>query len=211
MLEIHPDTATVKARLRAKAEPTELTLTDPAARLPQSSGIVLENASLDQVLNLYSEFSGRTLLRSPTLPNIYVTVVAAVSDQTGVLQALQAALAERGIAVVANGKKFVMIVRAQQAESVVPRSGQITSDGSNSESKLIPAGALNFPGADINQMAMIYAELVGRKLDSGTPFHSSTNSVIRFRNQTPLTPKAARYALDTVFGWAGMKMVPGRQ
>ncbi|HZR21207.1 MAG TPA: hypothetical protein VFE51_28255 [Verrucomicrobiae bacterium] len=208
VLEIHPDTATVKARLHAKAEPTELTLTNPAAKLPQSSGIVLENAFLDPVLNLYAEFSGRTLLRSPTLPKVYVTVVAAVKDRAGAVQALQAALSEQGIAAIPDGKKFLMIVRAQEAGTVAPRSDQIGSDGSNSESELIPAGALSFPGTDINQVAMIYAELVGRKLDRGTPFPVSANSVIRFRNQTPLTPMEARYALDTVFGWAGLKMVP---
>ena len=42
VLEIHPDTATVRARLHARTEPTDLSLTNPAARLPRSSGIVLE-------------------------------------------------------------------------------------------------------------------------------------------------------------------------
>jgi hypothetical protein len=51
----------------------------------------------------------------------------------------------------------------------------------------------------------IYAELAGRKLQQAPIVPAA---LIRFRNQTPLTKDEVLYALDTEFGWAGIKMVP---
>ena len=209
VLEIHPETAMVKVRLFPNGDPTNLTFTNlPAPHRGMSAGTVLENASLEPVLGLYGELSGRSLLCAQALPNISLTIAIPAQDRVGVAQALQTALAQQGIASIPDGEKFIIVVRKQQAAAVKLRPAQIKPLVKSAESDILPAGAINFPNTEINQVITIYAELVGRRLDRSVSPPITPSAVIRFRNQTPLTREEARYALDMVFGLAGLKMVP---
>lgn len=209
VLEIHPENATVKLNLHSKGGLTNLSLTNLADQhLNISPGIVLEGASLEPVLSLYGEFSERTLLRSQPLPKVSFTVTAPTTDRAAAAQILEKALAERELAAIPDGKKFIMVVRKAQAAKVTPQSSLIKPSVGDLKSEILPAGTIYFPNTDINQVIQIYAELVGRKLDRSSPFLSTFHTTIQFRNQIPLTREEARYALDTLFNWAGLKMVP---
>jgi len=207
MLEIHPENATVKLNLHSKGGITNLALSRRTDQQPDTSpGIVLENVSLEPVLSLYGEFSERTLLRSQPLPNVTFTAAGSAPDRGAAAQILQKALAERELVAIPDGEKFIMVVRKAQAATVTPRSAAVTPSVSNSQSEMVPAGAINFPNTDVAPVIQIYAELVGRKLDQSSPI--PLRGTIQFRSQTPLTRDEARYALDTVLSWAGVKMVP---
>jgi len=207
VLEIHPEDQMVRVNLRSKGGITDLALTNRLdQRLATSPGIMLENASLEPVLRLYGEFSERTLLRSQPLPNVTFTGGGSAPDRMAAAQILQTLLAQRELAAIPDGDKFIMVVRKAQAATVTPRSAALTPSASNPQSEMLPAGAIIFPNTDVAQVIQIYAELVGRKLDQSSPI--PLRGTIQFRSQTPLTRDEARYALDTVLSWAGVKMVP---
>ena len=56
-------------------------------------------------------------------------------------------------------------------------------------------------------MAEIYAEIIGRNLDrSDLPKRAFAS--ITFRSQTPLSKREAIYALDKLFRWQQVKIIP---
>jgi general secretion pathway protein D len=78
--------------------------------------IQFRSADLSQVLQVYQELSGRSVLRPNTLP----AVVVSVSNQTALtrveaLQLLDTALAQNGIAMVLSGDNAVKAVPVAQA------------------------------------------------------------------------------------------------
>ena len=82
-----------------------------------------DDAALRQVLEIYQQLSGRSMIQSPELPNVRITF----KNQTPltrieVLQTLDTILAEHGIAMITQGKKLVKAVPAKQtmAEGVAP-------------------------------------------------------------------------------------------
>jgi len=68
----------------------------------------------------------------------------------------------------------------------------------------VPAGVINFRNVDLQIVATIYAQVIGRELEKTAPFPSD---VINIKTQTPLTKQEACYALETLFNWSGAKIV----
>jgi hypothetical protein len=171
------------------------------------SQIELQNIDLNQVLAIYAEVSGRTILRHPTLRPVSLDVKAFPTNQVEAAQALEKALEEKGIATILDGEKFVKVVPKAMAAEVSQHSSENVSAITNlSPSKaLIPTGSINFIALDVNQMLPIYAQLVGRKLvqtDRLPPVQISLKST------TPLTVSEVIHALDTLLRWSGLKVVP---
>jgi len=78
--------------------------------------IKFEQADLTEVLNLYAETSGRSIILAGNLPDIKITF----SNQTPmtpveILQALDTVLAAQGIAMVCLGTQYVKAVLAKEA------------------------------------------------------------------------------------------------
>jgi hypothetical protein len=168
-------------------------------------------AGIDPVLSLYAECKGSTLLRWPRLPATSFTLAASTTNQAQAALVLEKALAERGIATIQDGDKFLMVVPESEATAVKPHSSEIKPPtGNGGRSDLVPVGVICFSNADLNQAAQIYAELIGRKLDQTQPLARPTLA-INFKNQTPLSKEECAYALDTLFRWQGVKVVPVAQ
>jgi general secretion pathway protein D len=70
--------------------------------------------------------------------------------------------------------------------------------------EIIPAGTINFPATDLNQVLQIYSELVNRTVlrpaNLGAP-------MITLKTQTPLTKKEAIQAFDAVLAMNGITMI----
>jgi general secretion pathway protein D len=80
--------------------------------------INFQSADLDQVLDVYSQYVGRTLLRPTSLPAGQIVLKTLTPlTKSEVIQALQAVLALNGIAVINIGDKFVKVVPVDQANS----------------------------------------------------------------------------------------------
>ena len=88
----------------------------PAEKLLPAHAIKFEQADLVQVLNLYADISGRSIIRGPNLPDVKITF----SNQTPMtsveaLQALDTVLAAQGIAMVILGTQYAKAVTAKEA------------------------------------------------------------------------------------------------
>jgi hypothetical protein len=168
----------------------------------------LEDADLDVVLALYAECAGRTLLRWPRLPATSFTLATSDGNPAQAALVLEKVLAEAGIATIPDGAKFLMVVPKPEAAIVkLHASAPKRPPDDANETERIPAGEIYFPNTDLRQAAGIYAAWIGRKLDPTQPLPRRTLA-ISFRNQTPLTKEECIYALDTLFNWQGVKIVP---
>ena len=205
LLQIHPETGSVKVNLVHNPDIKTLSFTNSTPNgLDGATGIVLENAPLESLLSLFGEFSGRTLLCWQSLSNTLFIVGASNVNKQNVAAILQRALTLNHLKVIPDGDNFLMIVPESEAVHAKPSAPKV--DSSDSLTELLPAGAINFPNTDITQVMEIYAELVGKKLDRSA--HYPMVRRIHFKNQTPLAKEEAVYALDTLFAWNGVKMVP---
>ena len=68
----------------------------------------------------------------------------------------------------------------------------------------MPAGMIDFRGADVNQVLQLYAELVNRTILRPASLPAPT---IVLKTQTPLTKREAIQALDAVLGLNGIAMI----
>ena len=78
--------------------------------------IRFQNAEMFEVLNVYAELVGRTILRPASLPNQPISIKAQ-SDLTKAeaIQALDSVFALNGITIIPTGEKFLTVVPTTQA------------------------------------------------------------------------------------------------
>jgi general secretion pathway protein D len=79
-----------------------------------------------------------------------------------------------------------------------------TGASTNAAEQIIPAGEINFPATDINQVLSIYGELVNRTILRPTALPAQ---LITLKTQTPLTRTEAIQAFDTVFAMNGITTI----
>jgi len=208
VVQIRPDSGTVRLNIHGKK--ASVVVTNSATEIKGAApAIALDNASLEAVLGLLGEFSQRTLLRHPFVVGKPITVQAPVADQAAAAEVLRKVLAIQGFAIIPDGNRFLMILPEKLASAAKPGSSVIQSASANgAQAEFLPAGIINFRNTNLRQVIAIYADLMGRKLDESEPFPAAVNGSITFQTQTPLTKEESVYALDTVLGWAGVKLVP---
>jgi hypothetical protein len=186
---------------------TNLTLALPPSAGAGAPAVHLTNAPLPVVLKLYREFTGLTLLEHPVLSRANLTIIADTEDRAVLATVFATALTNAGIVSIPDGEKFLRIVPAYIAASVQSQARfrmLATNEPAPAEERF-PSGAINFVGAKGVQVAMIYAEMAGKKLDLSTPAPPVQDIV--FRNQQPLTRAEILHALDVHFAWRGVKML----
>jgi hypothetical protein len=72
---------------------------------------------------------------------------------------------------------------------------------------LLPVGAINFPNADFNIVAQICADLIECKLVQ-TQRRELLTCAINSQNLTLLSKEECLYALEALFLWQGVGLVP---
>ena len=88
----------------------------PGEKVTPAKGIQFAEADLTQVLNLYAEVSGRSIIRGPNIPDVKVTFFNQTPmTAVEVLQALDTVLAAQGIAMVYLGTQYAKVVQAKDA------------------------------------------------------------------------------------------------
>lgn len=170
------------------------------------SGFTIRSASLNPLLDLYGKFSGRTMLRSPNLPNATFTLDATATNVQDAARVLVSAFADKGISVLADGDKFALVVPSYQASSVHPHPPSVSSPASTKSAE--PGGVVNWFGVDINQVLAMYADWRGLKFDNSQPLPPIARIPVTLRSQTPLSKEEMIYALDTLLRLRGCKVVP---
>jgi general secretion pathway protein D len=105
----------------APAAPAPVAPTAPPAAPEETvpaGTINFQSADVSQVLDIYADLVGRTLLRPASLPAGQIVLKTKTAlTKTEVRQALEAVLALNGVAVVPIGEKFVKVVPVDQANS----------------------------------------------------------------------------------------------
>jgi hypothetical protein len=169
---------------------------------------------LDKALELYQEFSGRTVLRSPNLPSLpEFNPPIPSSDTNGMRMVLENELLNKGIELIPLRDDITMAVEpgwknsptANYIATIKPRPSQVVpkSNQEKSPEELIPRGTIDFGGADINQFLDLYAMLLNRSL-LRWPIVPST---FKLRTQTPFTKSAVIYLLEVSLALNGIASV----
>ena len=148
------------------------------------------------------------MLRHPLLPAITLTLRASPTNSHECAKLLVATLATNGIAVIADGEKFALVVPKSYVPYVQVRSAEIKPPAQGAgASETFPAVAIVMDGADLTTVAGLYAEMRGRKINPADWAREIPRPNFFFKNQTPLTKAEVLYAYDTLFEWCGLKMV----
>jgi hypothetical protein len=173
---------------------------------------------LDEALELYQDFSGKTVLRSPNLPSLSeFNKPIPSSDTNGMRIVLENDLLNKGVELVPLGEVIVMAVESgwkgspianyistiKMRSTAAPRSASKVGDEKPAEEP-IPARTIDFRGADINQFLDLYAMLLNRNLLRSSQITSST---FKIRTQTPFTKSAVIYLLEVALALNGIASV----
>lgn len=170
---------------------------NPATQ-PANPGI-----NLDKTLMLYGELAERTVLRHPGLwtgkPFVFTSTT---TNRAEIIAHIEAAFAEKGIIVVPDGEKFVIIGPKSLQAELVPGATNIAA----TTTKIIPKGSIHYVNAPIEQFVMIYAGYMGKKLAQGDPVPPIL--FVSLNQTTALTKEECLYAFQTLFRWQGFELVP---
>ena len=210
LVSISPTQRSVQVKIEGAAGPMALNLPSrTTSKAVPSPGIELVNASVYSALELYGQFSGKTLLYSPRLPAAGVSVQGPVASRKDAAKMLQTALSDIQISSVTDGDKFMLIVPSDQAGGVKPHAPR-TEPSPKTTAELVQPGMIAFHGVPMEQAYFIYADLIGAKLDRGGTRPAPIQPFIFLYTQSVLSQEEAVYAFDTIFGWQGIKMVRGQ-
>jgi hypothetical protein len=158
--------------------------------------IDFSNADLSQVLEIYDALSQRSVLRPATLPapTINLMTRGRLTRQEATY-AIAIVLALNGICLVDDGAKFVQAVP-------MARRKEVTTGAPKPEpgAELVPAGSINFSGADLNQALAIYATMKQRTILRPTTLPLP----LVYLKTESLTRVEALYAMEKVFALNGI-------
>lgn len=188
------------AELLVDGNPIEVKMEHPSSSTLEP-GIAMDRAPLDQILRVYAELAHRTILRYPNLVAEEFSFQAGVSSVEEAVRVFDKAFAEKGFSVIPDGEHFVMLVPKTAVTKVHPHAPPSNS----SDPDLLPAGVICLYNVDLREAAKIYVELLNRKLN---PEAFGFSGLINLRSATALSRQEAIYALETLFAWNGVKLVP---
>lgn len=210
LLSVTPAEGAVKVKVEDVQDPFVMRLNAEPTSLPRPrSFLELTNASLLSALELYGDLSGHTLLYWPSLPEDTVSLAYPADNRSEAASILEKAIVQRRVAFIADGKKFTLVVPQEQVSHVRPHAPSSKPDrAENSQAEEIQAGYINFHGADLFQVCVIYARLLGGRFDPSTL--PNKPQCFFLQTQSAISKEEAAYALDTLFGWRHIKMSKGQ-
>jgi len=207
MLEIHPENGTVKINVAGEERPQLIALKNPIAG--GSNGLAMENVGLHSALQLYAELSGRTVLRPSVFPNTKFSINASTTNRVEALRTIEAALAKQKITLVLDGEKFALVAPDYMAAKLNPQSSKISPPSTNNPTaRTYPKGSISWHAAPLASVLKIYAEFLDKKLDQSEQPLRMPHLDIVLKNETALSKEELIYAIETVVGWSGVKLVP---
>ena len=188
----------VKAASDALASSLAQTSGSNADELLPAGLISLQNTDLSQVVQIYSDLVGRTIIRPTALPAMTIKLFTATPlTRSEAIYSLSATLALNGVSLMPAGEKFVFVYPTAQkgmAAGILARKPAAAAAGTNS----IPAGSINLMAAALPVVAGLYREISGQSLELNADL---PNVRILFRSQTALTPDEALLGFEYVLAW----------
>jgi hypothetical protein len=192
------------AELRWFQKPNAVALSIRTTNQVPMSGLIFEGVPLRTLLNIYGQLYKHTVLRHPSLSSkSRFSFVVSASSPAEAAQAIEKQLTAEGITFIPDGESFVIAVPKQDVSKVNPHA---PPHALNAE--MIAPGMLDFRAVDPSQVAQLYAEWVGKKLDRSQRLPFPRIDAITIRSENPLTRDEAVYACETLLLWEGLKFVP---
>ena len=175
----------------------------PAERIARRT-LYLRAADLSQVLEVYQELSGRTVIRSATMPitKIDCNSAADFSPESAV-GILTNSLKKAGTVVTLIGAKFAVAGTKRDEDRI--RSLKPPPAIVPGEETFAP-GLMKFHEADLAQVLPVYAELIGRPMKP--PQRLTPPIKVTVRSQTRLNHREAAWLLEACLHMAGMPVWP---
>lgn len=160
----------------------------------------VRGADIVQMLEVYQEFSGRTVVRDGSLPGVKVDLrTDGVLLPADAVRALESALNKQGIVAVPVGDKFVAVLRAEE----MARANELPPLSVADNAEVLPAGMIKFREADVVQVLDIYQELAGRTVLRSPRLRGK----ISVRSQTRMTRAEAIWLLEIALQLNGTRTV----
>ena len=165
--------------------------------------IRLQNAAFKDVIDLYSQLGGRTVLLHPAVERGAVSLQAEwtnhVPEKAEITFAFEEYFKQRGSSIILDGERFVQLVPSSRSQTASPRS------------RGLPAGEPVFHGpylenVGLDDVVRMYASASGRRRVGDTLL---AGYIPYFHNTRPLSKAEALYALETLIEWNGWKIILG--
>jgi len=171
----------------------------PGERTPGRT-IQLHGADLRQVLEVYQQLSGRTVIGSAamTIVKIDCKSDADLSRELAV-GILTNSLRKAGIIITPITEKFAVAGTEHDDKRVKSLKQPPPSNVPGEE--IFPPGLIKFQEADSTQVLEIHAELTGRRV---TPPERARPTKVTVRSQTPLNRREAAWVLEASLYMGGM-------
>jgi hypothetical protein len=170
--------------------------------------IKFRDADVLHVLQYYQELTGRTVIRSPSLPRNFVSLWNETPITRGqAIRLFEDALRDALVEIVPKGDRFAFALPPAQTnalDSIHEPPDLPPPPGS----EMLPPGMLKFAEADVSQVIQIWQELTGRTCISPASLFVPRLSL---RNQTELTKAQAVWLLEAALRVAGVEVVPASE
>ncbi len=165
--------------------------------------IAANNESQD-ILDVYGELTGRTLLMSARLPLLELKLTPELLANTNrAIAAIETEFARQGLEAIRDGAKFIRVSPAGLQNSALTNYLLRVAD-SQPAGEVIPKGHVNWSAADLNQVLATYSDISRRTLIRGMSLRSAS---IRFQNQGSLTISEFLYAIKVILALNGIAVL----
>ena len=156
------------------------------------------------LLDIYGELTGRTILMPAGLPRLDVNLTPGLrNDTNAAIGFIEAEFAKRGIEAVRDGGKFVKLVRtgwtnsplaAQMARIQLPRAG----------GEEVPRGGIHWSSADLDLILAFYSDLARRTILRASNIACAP---VRLKNHSSLTREEFIYAIKVLLALNSIAMI----
>jgi hypothetical protein len=205
VLDIDATRGEARIKLDAEREPRVIRLKAGGLTNGTPDGLVFDGVGIRTMMRLLGEYSERTVLQHPSLPVVKFSLRTTATNRAEIARILREALEAKDIVIVPDGGKFLLAGAKGEAAKLNPQSAQLTAAAGSSESEVMPRGSILFASATVPNVLSILAEFRGEKLESSPPL---PDGKIYLTMETALTKAECRYALETLIGWQGIRLIP---
>lgn len=202
-----------------RLDPTEAAPSTRDRANATSPTVLLRSADFRSISVLYGKLKGRTILVHPELRFRKFSTTATAANASELTEVLEKMFHQDGLATIPDGTNFVMLVPNALTNLVHPRPAEIhplaRKTAPSTPEEKIETGTMNFPDTDAFDVLRIYQMLTTRTFVYQHHMEGTTNFIdtrisgnIYFVNASPLSTDEAIYALETMFDWNGIKIIP---
>ena len=169
----------------------------------------LKDASSIQVLGVYQDLQGFTVIRAPSVPDFKLTLNSeGPLSRPGAAALLEKAFRDQGLFLTLRSPKFAVATTFSQkrrAELLPAPPAPASTNAPATAGEKFPPGLIRFQDADDRQVLEVYSELTKRMVLRSPEAFSMK---ISLRSQTELTRAEAQWLLEAALSLGGTALVP---